>query len=174
MARARGSFRRSSGPRPNRSWAYTQETTYTTIPASTKVLLASFVPTAAGVDSTFLRAVGLLSIGSDQSATQEDQIGAFGIIIVTDKAIAAGVASIPGPFTDGDDDGWFVHQSFFQRTQLVATMNPTVQYVIDSKAKRILEGKGMALALVGENGGASHGVLMGVQLRLLDQVRGTR
>ena len=173
MARQRN-FRRSSGQRPNRGWAITQTLVYTTVPAASKVLLASFTISNDGIDETILRSVGVLSVGSDQSGTQEDQIGAFGMIMVTDLAVAAGIASIPGPITDGSDDGWFVHQSFVQKTQLVATMSPTVQYVIDSKAKRILEGTGMAIALVGENFHATHGLLMGVQLRLLAQVRGTR
>ena len=84
-------------------------TAFTTVPAASKVLISTFVLADALVDLTILRTVGRFSVGSDQSAGLEPQIGAWGLILVTDRAVAAGVASIPGPFTDAPDDGWFLN-----------------------------------------------------------------
>ena len=111
MPRRQGNFRRS-GPRPNRGWSYTLETAFTTVPANSKVLLASFTLSNPGIDITLLRCIGGLAVSSDQSVNVEEQVGAFGLILVTDQALAIGITAIPGPFTNGDDDGWFCHQSF--------------------------------------------------------------
>ena len=162
--------------RPNRDWSAINETVFTTVAAATKVILASFVLKNPGIDETILRSVGSLAVASDQVATTEDYMGAFGMIIVTDTALAAGVVSIPGPVTDGDDDGWFTYVGFSQRFTFItgagfhpaaATMLP-----IDSKAKRVLE-EGQSVALVVENASATTGFIAALNLRILAQVRGT-
>ena len=171
---ARRDFRRSSGPRPNRAWGGT--TTHlarVTVPAASKVLISSFAVIPGGVDITVLRTVGRFSVGSDQSAALEQQIGAWGCIIVTDRAAAAGVASIPGPFTDMADDGWFVHQMFAQETERTNTAPVMLIYEFDSKAKRILS-TGQEIAVVAENPHVSTGLLITIEFRILTQLRGTR
>ncbi len=173
MAVRRRGFQRS-GARPNRGWASTIENVATVIPAASKVLLASFVPFASGVDETILRVVGGVMVSSDQSAAVEAQIGAVGLIIVTDVALAAGIASIPGPVTDAADDGWFVHQHFAQQSAAVADGPTSHWYPIDQKAKRILDGNGQAVAVVVENINAASGLSVVFQFRLLSQIRGTQ
>ncbi len=172
MPRRRVSSARRSGARPNRGWSITGFSIRTTVPAASKVLLGTLVPANDGIDLTVLRVVGGVWVGSDQ-ATLEDQIGAVGLIIVTDIAAAAGIASVPGPFTDGFDDGWFVHQLFAQESGRTVTSPAGFWYPIDSKAKRIFEGAGKTIAIVVENANASNGLTMVFQFRMLAQVRGT-
>ena len=173
MARARMSMRRS-GSRPNRSWSGSFATAYVVVPAASKVLLG-VLATTVQADQTILCCVGGVSVSSDQAAAIEDQIGAIGLIIVTDIAGAAGIASVPAPITDAGDDGWFVHQSFAQAQSRVHTGGPTsTWYPIDSKAKRIFSSTGLNIAIVAENVHATNGMEVAVMLRILTQLRGTR
>ncbi len=45
----------------------------------------------------------------DQITASEFVVGAFGMLVVSEDAFAAGAASIPGPFTDAGSDLWMVH-----------------------------------------------------------------
>ena len=136
------------------------------------VLDSVFVPTLA-VDLTVLRTVGVLTIRSDQGGSIESQIGSFGMIIVTDAAIAIGVSAMPDPSNDGGDAGWFVHQYFSQAsTLLVGTGVNSVSYMIDSKAKRIIQ-SGQQIAILVKNNDAATGLSYSLQIRLLAQIWGT-
>jgi len=95
-----------------------------------------------------LRTRARLAVITDQTAATEEQNGAFGMIVVTDLAAAAGAASIPGPFTDGGDDGWFLHQSITQMNGISGSA-PEI-YDIDSKAMRKVE-DGSVIAIMVEN-----------------------
>ena len=163
--------------RPNISWSSFVNSSESVVAASTKVLLGSFTLTAEGIDETQLRTRGMLSVRSDQIAASEAQLGAFGMIVVTDIALAAGAASIPGPGTDASDDGWFVWIPIVQFLQVASGVgfDPLMgtRYEIDSKAKRIIEG-GKTVALMVENVHATHAFAITVALRVLSQVRGTR
>jgi len=99
---------------------------------------------------------------SDQVSQTEFQFGAVGMIVVNDLAIAAGVASIPGPGTDLDDDGWFVWEPF----QLVGeakdggadgSAQEWAGWSFDSKAMRRIE-EGFGIAIVCENVNTSNGL----------------
>ena len=167
-----GNFR--SVQRPNRAWSGSQAIVFTTIAANSKVLLGGLTTgVSGGVDLTILRTVGGISVRSDQAAALEPQIGAFGMILVTDIAFAAGIASIPGPSTDPGDD-WFVHQTFLQSGQQDGTSRDGSYYAIDSKAKRVLDGTGIVIAIVVENVSAAQGLQIIDGFRILTQVRGTR
>ena len=61
---------------------------------------------------TVIRTRGVLSIQPDSVQVDGEIIGAFGIGVVTAEAFAAGVVSLPEPFTDADWGGWMVWQSF--------------------------------------------------------------
>ena len=173
MARAARRFSRRTGSRPNRGWSTLNATTFTGLAANTVALVASFVPTNPGLDLTVLRVVGNLSISSDQSAGGERQIGAFGMIRVTEAALAVGVTAMPDPVAEADDDGWFVYQSFAQRGDLSVTNPSSFQYDFDSKAKRIIEGEGIAIAVMITNADAAHGLQFAISLRILSQLRGS-
>ena len=174
MARRRGMTNFRSSSRPNRAWSGSFASVFIAVPANSKVLLATLVTgVAGGVDLTILRTVGGIAVSSDQSASGEQQIGAWGMILVTDIAAAAGIASIPGPGTDVGDD-WFVHQTFAQRGVLADTPRVAEWYPVDSKAKRMLDGTGIVVAVVAENVHATNGFQLADLTRVLTQVRGTR
>ncbi len=168
---------RRTGSRANRSWASTASAAFTNIPAASKVLLSTFVLSNPGIDETVLRTVGSVSVKSDNPGSGEEQIGAFGMIVVTDIAAAAGIASIPGPVTNGSDDGWFTYVPFafslatFTSVGFEPGMSHRIEF--DSKAKR-MTGEGQVIALVVENIHASHAFDFITNLRMLAMVRGTR
>jgi len=112
----------------------------TTLVASSQVLLASLNAQALGFRPfTIVRTRVLMQIESDQSAASEATNGAYGAIIVSDEAVAAGSASIPGPTSDTDAP-WFVWQPWINSfllgdgTGFVEPAGYTV--VIDSKSMR--------------------------------------
>ncbi len=135
-------------------WARGLSVAPTNVNAATKILLSTIVNTNQGITETVRRTRGVLSIKSDQSAAVEEQTGAFGMVIVTDLAAAAGAASIPGPFTERNDDGWFVWVPFTQFTSgAIAGGYTSMQYQFDSKAMRKLE-QGFSIAIMVENASA--------------------
>ena len=158
------------GQRQPTTWArLVQATDYQVVAAGTKVLLVTAVLSNPGISETIRRTRGLVSICSDQSVALEVQFGALGAMVVSDLAVAAGVASIPGPVTDANDDGWFVWQPV-QQLQMgdvggALSASRSVQYEFDSKAMRRVQ-EGFAMAFVFENNGA-HGVNVALAASLL-------
>ena len=177
MTRQRRSFPTSQRRRtPNRSWTGNAPATFTTIPASSKVLLATIVLSNADIDETILRVVGGISVKSDQKAGDEFQLGAFGMIRVTNLAVTAGIASIPDPVTDINDDGWFVYVPFAQSNIFLdATGYDSISdrwYAFDSRAKRKIE-EGTTVAVVAANAHATMGLQLAPSYRFLTMVTGT-
>ncbi len=144
--------------RPNRSWAGFALVGPTSVAATSKVLVATFVLSNANIDETILRTVGTLAVFLDQVAADESQVGAMGFIVINDLAIAAGAASIPGPITDIADDGWFVYVPITQRIEVGDSTgvepHMATQYNFDSRAKRRIE-EGRGLAVMVENAGST-------------------
>ena len=173
MARARGQRFVSRASRPNRDWSHTADEAYVVLAANTVVLRSVFIPSNPGIDVTVLRTVGFISVVSDQTGASEEQMGAFGMIIVTDSAVAIGVSAMPDPTTEGGDD-WFVYQAFSQQSALNTIGVGSVNYPFDSRAKRIVQGSGINVALMVANSHATQGLSFAVTLRMLAQVRGTR
>ena len=168
-------FERSA--RPNRTWTGFVPAVPSTVPAASKLLIATFVLDNPGIDETVLRVVGGVAVSSDQAAATENQIGAIGMCIVTDTAVAAGVGSLPDPVTDIADDIWFWYQSFGQRFLFSdatgVQSNAMTWYSFDNKAKRILS-SGQSIVVIAANASASEGLLVTPTFRMLTQVRGTR
>ncbi len=160
---------------PNRAWTGLEDTAVITA-ASTKTLFGSLNLSNTNIDETVLRTVGILSVHSDQVIASEGQEGAFGMIVVNDRAIASGVAAIPGPISDIEDDGWFVHVPFIEAYEFQSAVGVNSDharnYKFDFKSKRIVE-DGFAIAIIGQTGANSNGVTMTVILRMLTMVRGT-
>jgi len=171
--RARSFGRRSS---PNRAWAGAVDVESTIVGPSTKTLLGSLVLSNTNIDETVLRTVGMISVKTDNVAADEQQIGAFGMIVVNDLALAAGAASIPGPVTDIGDDGWFVHvpfnSSFLFGDTSAIQHNINTSHMFDFKSKRIVQ-DGFGIALMVETAAGSEGAVFGVILRMLSMVKGT-
>ncbi len=140
---------------------------FTAVAASTKVLLGSF--TVAGASETMRRTRGLVQWTTNQILASEFSIGAFGMCVVTEDAFAAGVASIPGPFTDAGSDVWFVHQFMMHSFQFASGVGIEGQfgnqYEIDSSAMRKVSEE-QRVVLVVENGSAN-GAVFAFGIRLL-------
>jgi len=92
---------------------------------------------------TLIRTRGTLQVYLEAVAAALDGFPwAFGLIVVSQEAFAAGAASIPGPLSDGAQDWWFFHQygfSFAPNATLSnseGSMNRTVE--VDSKSMRKL------------------------------------
>ena len=171
MARRLTTLRRGS-PKHNNSWAGIVSSDYVTVSPATKVLLGSLALSNVNIDETVLRVIGAIDVVSDQAAAVERQIGAVGLIVVSNQAITAGAASIPGPATDSDDDGWFCH-TFWQQVT-VSTVSDVVSrlYPFVSKGRRVVQ-EGESIAIMAENIHASHNTLVDLQFRLLSRVTGT-
>ncbi len=168
MARriARARPRLAGRRRPGGTWARVVGD-FTNVPAATKVLLTTFSLSNPGIGETVRRVLGSIYVQSDQSAASEHQRGAFGLIVANDLAIAAGAASIPGPFTDADDDGWFVWRGFTQDLVVLTGVgfrsNFSIEYPFDSKAMRRIE-EGFGVAVMAENADATDGLQMALTL----------
>ena len=160
---------------PNRSWSASFGATYIAVPAASKVLLGSFALTTPA-DVTILRTVGTISVKSDQVAVSEEQVGAFGMQLVTGIALAVGITAIPGPVTDAADDGWFIYQSFGQSWgsagATFAGGPEALTYQFDSKAKRKVDDS-LVMAVVVENAHATHAFEIWFAVRILAMIRGT-
>jgi len=168
MARRRGNFT-SRAPRRLTDWQLGFITNaYVTVPANSKVLLASITAAmlATVAPATIIRTRGIVSVTSDQAAAVEEQLGGIGLTFVSELARAAGVASIPGPVSDFGWEGWFVHQFFAQKQQLGANANMSQVYEIDSRAMRKFDDDS-GLALVAENIDTTEGLDIAVFLRIL-------
>ena len=152
------------GRRQPTGWTRSIATGSQVVAAGTKVLIATANLDPTGISRTVRRTRGVFTISSDQEAAQEEQIGAFGIIVINSVALTAGVASIPGPITEASDDGWFVWQPFGQLGAVTvsganARPTPNYWYEYDSKAMRKVE-EGFGLAFVVENAHATFGLRM--------------
>ena len=167
--------RRMHTGRPTRTasgtnWGRTVFAAPVVVAAASKVLVLTFVLDNPGISEVIRRTRGDYFVGSDQTASTELQMGAWGAIVVTDTALAAGVASIPGPVTDANDDGWFVWESFVQSSSAGAGGNIAawqgVHRPYDSKAMRKLP-DGFSVAIVVENAHATHGLEFYLGISLL-------
>jgi len=73
------------------------------------VIIGSGIVLASGA-ATFIRLRGLLDWFLVSSTSAGDGFfGAFGVGVVATPAFTAGAASLPGPITEADWDGWLYH-----------------------------------------------------------------
>jgi len=80
---------------------------FVALAAATKIIVASFDPAANGLAKpTLVRTRGTVNVIPNVTTADVEFTGAIGVGVVTDRAFAAGAASIPGPFTDSGWDGW--------------------------------------------------------------------
>jgi len=161
----RGRSRALVGRRQPTNWSRVASG-YFTVPAASKVLLATFGPSTAGIGETVRRTRGMISIRSDAIGVQETQRGAFGGIIVTEIAVVAGIVSLPSPLAEQDDDGWFLWVPFVQQTGRAVGEPGSNQYQFDSKGMRKVE-EGYTGAFVVENGDPVFGLEIAIAISLL-------
>jgi len=174
---ARQRFQRSNVRRtPNRGWAGSVASVGTSIAANSRVLLSSFALDNDGIDETILRVVGSFGIASDQVAASELQLGAVGMCVVTDAAVAVGITALPDPVTDAGDDVWFFYKSFSFSFEVISAVGirPDMTHMLefDQKAKRIVH-SGQSVVIVASNAHATNGYNISFNSRILSMVRGT-
>ncbi len=117
---------------------------------------------------TVVRVRGMLQVNSDQVASTERQLGAYGMAVVSDQAVAIGITAVPTPMTDIDSDLWFLHQ-LFASFQTVFSAIGAVEYTgvpFDSKAMRKVE-DGQDLISVVELDTNSDGATFSAVFRML-------
>ncbi len=81
----------------------------------------------------------MFSIKLPTYAADNSFAGALGMALVTAEAFAAGIASVPEPFSDADWGGWLVWRSFAHHYDVstdVGRMLGSWSMEIDSKAMR--------------------------------------
>ncbi len=139
----------------------------TLVAPATKVLVNIIVLSNPGIGETVRRTRGTIMVQSDQEGTSESQFGAVGFVVVNDLAIAAGAAAIPGPFSDQDDDGWYVWQPLL--ANFGAGENWAQIYEYDSKAMRRVE-EGFSVAVMVENASATTGLDVGICISSLSSL----
>ena len=114
---------------------------------------------------TIVRTRGVVSVIPQTAAADVDVVGAFGIGVVTQEAFAAGVASIPEPFTDADWGGWFVWRTFAFRQEFSDATGILLQnynFEIDSKAMRKVS-PNEVMVVVSESQVGAHSVFDGTR-----------
>ncbi len=163
----RTTFRpRGRSARPGGGWARIR-TSATNAGGGVKTLVSSLALSNPDIDETLRRVIGELWHFSDQAAATETYTGAFGIIVVNDVALAAGAASIPGPITDQNDNGWLFWAALMGGFQFGTGVGfesaPGVHMQIESRAmRRVREGFGLALMMESSGGSAGFSLQLGL------------
>ncbi len=135
------------------------EATATGLLVNTKVLLASFVPSSPVSHVTPIRIVGAVHYDTAAAAIGVFAIGAG---VFSDTAVAAGVASLPDPLTDAEDDIWM----FFKAMPYPAAGNNSGLLTFDGRAARKVE-PGMQLAFILANSTTGSSVTSSWMFRIL-------
>ena len=88
---------------------------------------------------TLVRNRGMVSVHPDAFAADVNIVGAFGVGIVSAEAFAAGVGSMPSPYSDADWGGWSTWESFAFHLEFQSGVGVELQSVminVDSKGMR--------------------------------------
>jgi len=132
-----------------KQWTGTQNGTPVTI-GTTQIAMLSF---SGSERITMLRLRGSLLVVATPNAAADNDYAAFGVIVVSDQALAVGGTSIPGPIANPEAP-WVWHQ-YVPLMDVVSTaadaasigLNHVVE--IDSKAMRKV-GPNDSIVLIGE------------------------
>jgi len=164
--------RRAAGPRRLTEWIGSADSDYLAIAGGASVIIQSFTNDTSllSARSTVVRTRGLFSIHPTAYTADLVAIGAVGFAMVTDEAFTAGAASIPGPWTEQEWDGWFVWFPFAFRFELLdgtgAMMPGSLQIPFDSKAQRKFD-QGMTIVVMVETQQAGAAVTVATPFRML-------
>ncbi len=119
---------------------------------------------------TIVRVRGMMHMSSDQEVSDELQQIALGLAVVSDQALAAGVASVPTPFADLASDLWFSHNMLMTEFLLGTAVGFSGDFGVTgefgSKAMRKVA-VGEDLAIVAETSSLSSGTLFQKAGRML-------
>ena len=144
--RGRGFVR--SGPKRMVEWSGVVDQGYVNIPAGAKVIVQSL---SFAEKATIVRNRGQFSVRPAVSNADASIVGAVGLGIVSAEALAAGAASIPGPFSQAEWDGWMVWQPLqlvFEFITDAGILMLSKETVIDSKAMRKVGANEVAVFMV--------------------------
>ncbi len=141
MARARSFPARGRPPRRQVTWIGPASQGFQSVGSTNSVIIASFDPAANGLAKpTVVRTRGEVTIRPATAVVTDLEVtAAYGLAVVSDKAFAAGAASIPEPFDDAGWDGWFVWRSISYSQEAGDATGFTVvshSQEVDSKAMR--------------------------------------
>ncbi len=155
---------RSSGPKRTTEWSGLN-TVFSTMGSAQAVLVGSLdAAELATRPFTIIRIRGHILIRSDQQASVENFVGAAGLCVVSDQALAVGVTAVPTPTTDQESDLWFWYGQYCS-TNVVDAGGSLLSLPFDSKAMRKVNAD-QDVAVVIENPLAT-GVVMGITFRML-------
>ncbi len=109
--------------------------------AGTRILVASLNAASLALRPfTVVRTHMEFHLHSDQSAATETYGIAIAMAVVNDAAVAAGVGSVPTPYTNQDSDLFFLYAERFSQFEFLSAVgaNPAegVNFGADSKAMR--------------------------------------
>ena len=127
---------RFSGPKRLVEWAGVADQGYVSVADGGATLISSLTINEV---ATIVRTRGQVSVRPNVFAADLDIVGAIGVGIVSQEAFAAGVASIPEPFSDSDWAGWFVWRSFSMSLEFHTAASSFLRdmtFEVDSKAMR--------------------------------------
>ncbi len=112
---------------------------------------------------TIVRVRGSWHVSSDQEIADEVQHVAIGAAIVSDQALAAGIASVPTPFAELDSDLWFLHEILLTEFLLGSAVGFSGDFGVagtfESKAMRKVD-DGQDIAMSIEAASTSAGALV--------------
>ena len=171
----RRSFAGRSGVKRPTNWiASAIVTANTPLAAATAIVDQEFtaaqIAALAQAGGTIVRTRGILWVTSDQEAATEDPFGAMGMMVVRDQARIAGVAAVPTPVAEAENDGFFVHQWWNAGLRFGSTIgftgNPWKRYEFDSKAQRKFTSSD-AIVVTIENSSSAFGCEFQLQFRML-------
>ncbi len=117
-----------------------------------------------------MRVVGQVSVRTDQVGSIEDVIGAWGMMVPTEEAVAIGITALPDPVGSVNSDAWVAYQGFqggFLISSAVGiTGDAYSHWRFDSRAMRKVE-QGFDVVTVIANSSATAGLVVIVNQRLL-------
>jgi len=172
MARAAGRVRRTPfvavGTKRISTWFQFQPLIITQASPGTATMIFSLNSAALALRPfTVVRTLFTYHVLSDQVASGEFQIGAIGMAVVSDQAVAIGVTAVPTPITDMASDLWFAYSQFNQNGSGLNAGQVGYGYELHSKAMRKVDVGEDIIVVVESSGSASAGYSLITGGRLL-------
>ena len=166
MANRRPFVRGVRGPTRKTQWGGLADQAYLTVASGGSTLISS---TSFAAPATVVRNRGMVAIKPSSYTADVSPVGAVGMGIVSQEALAVGVSAIPTPFSDADWGGWLMWRSFayhFESITQAGVLLGTWNMEIDSKAMRKVE-PNEALVFIAESQSGAFSIAETVRLLLL-------
>ncbi len=140
------SFGRTVGSKRQTEWISLAFSNIASSAVGSTLYGIGFTPVVSGL--TLIRLRGELIVSSLLNAATDAMQMATGVMLVSEEAFAAGVASIPSPITDIDDD-WLWHQWHSVQSGTLGAPGQGTEYrfPIDNKAMRRFPGGKVLVAV---------------------------